>query len=403
LRAAIQEANATDNYAGGNGDPDLIGFAIPGNGPHSIVVGSNLPEIADPVTIDGYTQGNATPETTADDAIENTATNGTTNAVLKIALSGAGGLPTGWGLWVAARDTTIRGLVINDFAYYGINVSTIWHRYLNDTEDTVIEGNFIGTDADGTADAGDQQVGISVQGFSAGTTIGGKTPAAHNLLSGNAAMGLCVCTGGLRVQGNLVGTDKTGATDLGNGGSSTSTVPGTGIFIEDPNNFVADNLVAFNDADGVRVYSSPGNRIVRNSIFSNGGLGINLMGGIEDANGVTANDPDDPDTGANELQNFPVITSAKTARTATTIKGTLNSTPGEYFVVQFFANPSGTDEGKTFIGQTGVSTNSSGDASFTFKPKSKVPVGQNITATATEFVESNTSEFSAPMKVARQR
>lgn len=50
-----------------------------------------------------------------------------------------------------------------------------------------------------------------------------------------------------------------------------------------------------------------------------------------------------------------------------------------------------------------MSTNSSGDASFAFKPKSKVPVGQNITATATEFAESNTSEFSAPTKVARQR
>lgn len=50
-----------------------------------------------------------------------------------------------------------------------------------------------------------------------------------------------------------------------------------------------------------------------------------------------------------------------------------------------------------------MSTNSSGDVSFAFKCKSKVPMGQNITATATEFAESNTSEFSAPTKVARQR
>ena len=122
MRSAIQEANMTSNYIDGpnpppgDGAPDLIEFAISGNGPHTISPASGLPDITDPVTIDGYTQGDSTKDTTADDAIENTATRGT-NAVLKIVLSGTSTETTPWRLLVSAPETTIRGLVINDFLY----------------------------------------------------------------------------------------------------------------------------------------------------------------------------------------------------------------------------------------------------------------------------------------------
>ncbi len=53
-----------------------------------------------------------------------------------------------------------------------------------------------------------------------------------------------------------------------------------------------------------------GARISGNAIYANGGIGINLVGGTEDAQGVTANDPGDGDTGPNYLQNYPVITSS---------------------------------------------------------------------------------------------
>jgi hypothetical protein len=152
------------------------------------------------------------------------------------------------------------------------------------------------------------------------------------------------------------------------------------------------------EANNTVVRGLVGNRISANSIFSNGRLGIDLRGGTENAAGATANDPKDPDQGANDLQNKPVITSAKTVSGTTTIQAKLNSTPTEPFVVEFFSNPSG-NEGQKFIGNKAVSTNSNGNITFSFVPSQPVPVGQSITATATNVVEANTSEFSAPRTV----
>ena len=86
----------------------------------------------------------------------------------------------------------------------------------------------------------------------------------------------------------------------------------------------------------------------------------------------------------------------------TTIQGTLNSIPSsvttQTFTIQFFsspaADPSGFGEGKSFLGETQVETDAIGNASFTFAPAQKVPVGQFITATATNDTTGDTSEFS---------
>jgi hypothetical protein len=96
----------------------------------------------------------------------------------------------------------------------------------------------------------------------------------------------------------------------------------------------------------------------------------------------TPNDPGDADTGPNGLQNKPVISSAKTSSTKTTITGTLASVPNTLYRVEFYSNPSGTDEGKKFLGLKLVSTDASGNATFTFSPASKVAAGQTVTATA---------------------
>ena len=98
-----------------------------------------------------------------------------------------------------------------------------------------------------------------------------------------------------------------------------------------------------------------------------------------DGDGASANDPGDTDEGANHLQYFPVITSAKTSSTATTIKGKLNNQFDSPYIVQFFSNPTSGDEGKTFIGQKTVTTDASGNVTFTSKPGKKVAVGRTRT------------------------
>jgi hypothetical protein len=366
LRAAIQAANERSGA-------DTIRFRISGNGPHTITPGSELPTITRPVTIDGYTQGDSTPGSTADDATENTLAQGT-NANLKIVLHGDGVKNYCYGLNVDANNVVIRGLVINNFEFCGsansssapgIRLSGTGHR---------VEGNFIGTNADGTASDRNAR-GVSLSDAH-DSSIGGTSPEDRNLISGNVRSGVEVSgSSGNAIRNNLIGPDK-------NGG-----------LLDDSN--AVDG--------GVVISSGTGNRILSNSIFSNDDLGIDLRGGVESTEGVTDNDDKDLDTGPNRLQNYPVITSAQTFGNFTSINGTLNSTPStrtktRTFIIQFFSSPSEDPshfgEGQTFLGQTQVTTNRQGNASFGFSPSQKVPVGDFITATATRKDTGDTSEFS---------
>jgi CSLREA domain-containing protein len=370
LRAAIEQANAT---AGA----DTINFNIPGTlGVKTISPTSQLPVITEQVTINGYTQPGASPNTKAvgDDAN------------LLIELDGHNG---GWsGLRITSSNNLVKGLVINAFSLDGVLLSNAG------ATNNHIEGNFIGTDATGTQDLGNGY-GVDVL-QSGGNTIGGPSAGARNLISGNDADGIIILSSGNTVQGNYIGTKKDGASGLGNSGD--------GVDIFSSNNVVGGamlsegNRISSNGDEGVEVGNFTGNVILANSIYANSGLGIDLF-----PDGVTLNDPKDPDIGGNNLQNYPVITRASTlSRGKTAIKGNLGSTPDTKVEVQFFANPKGTDEGKTLIGRRDMSTGADGRVSFTFKLTRKVPRGQAITATATD-PNGNTSEFSAPRKVVRRR
>jgi len=137
--------------------------------------------------------------------------------------------------------------------------------------------------------------------------------------------------------------------------------------------------------------------IRRNSIFDNF-KGIDLCL-------TSPTDPGDTDTGSNGGQNYPVITSAKTSRRATIIKGTLDSEAAQGYALEFFSNPAvSPDEGKTFNAEQGFTTDATTDPdSFSFKLKGaqKIPAGQFVTATATNG-DGDTSEFSVPVRVKRQ-
>ena len=127
------------------------------------------------------------------------------------------------------------------------------------------------------------------------------------------------------------------------------------------------------------------------SIYSNYGIGIDLGG-----DGVTQNTPGGPHSGANDLQNFPVITSAAASASATAVSGTLNSAPTTTYRLEFFGSP-GTDptgygQGRVYIGPSTVTTDGSGNGSFNAVLPQSIPLGWFVSATATDPT-GNTSEF----------
>ena len=408
LRNAIDLANI-------NGGADTIDFA---SGLGTINVGSitglPLPDITEAVTIDSGAQ--------------------------RVELNGTAAGIFANGLSILAPGVIVRGLAINRFASEGILV---------DAANCIIQNNFIGTDPTGTiarpnggdgvfvsssgnmiggtgsADrnliSGNTGIGIEITGdtntilgnfigtdvtgtiarpnagagvfvFGNGNLIGGTGSADRNLISGNTGNGIEITGNNNTIQGNFIGTNVSGSAPLGNSGSGVRT--GTNNNLIGGTSAGAGNTIAFNSASGVDIADGNNNGVLGNSIFSNAGLGIDL----NNDGAITPNDPCDPDTGANGLQNFPILNSATRVGANTAITGTLDSTGTTAFRIEFFSSPacdpSGNGEGQTFIGSTVINPPSVG-CSYVINvtlPVS-VPAGNVITATATD-PSNNTSEFS---------
>jgi hypothetical protein len=297
----------------------------------------------------------------------------------------------GDGLHIHAPHTVIRGLAIGRF-HEGIQVHRPGHHPKGGAHgamanDVRITGCFIGTSASGTQPR-PNQTGIEVHASRA--FIGGDRIDSRNLISGNTGAGIQLVDHAqtdARVLGNWIGTDRTGTTPLGNGGSGILTGQ-SDVHIGGDEIANIANTIRSNSGDGVSVVSGKGTRILTNSISDNGGLGIDL-----NDDGPTPNDASDVDGGANSTQNFPVITVA----TATSVEGTLNSTPNSTFSIRIFSNPGG-DEGRFFRGDPiAVTTDAAGNGTFTFTPDAPIPAGETVTATATSG--DGTSEFSEAVPV----
>jgi len=325
---------------------------------------------------------------------------------------------------------------------------------VNGATGTLIQGNLIGTDASGLLPRGNEFSGIAV--FSGANTIGGSAEGAGNVLSDNGVFGIGIDgTDDNLVEGNLVGLGADGVTALGNRGTSIGGT-GHGIFLKDvngtqvlgntvssnandgillfeasTNNIVsgnrvgtdisgtldrgnasdgidagslssdnliggvtpgAGNLVAFNLDEGVEIEGIR-NAVRRNAIFQNAALGLDLG-----ADGMTANDPDDADIGANNLQNFPEIVSiAGDQQTQLTIDYSVPSstTHSAYPLdIEFFLADADAEEGRRFIGSDLYETDDAGQqVQVVFSPESPVGDGDLVVATATD-ADGNTSEFS---------
>ncbi len=385
LREAILACNNTPN----DGGPDTIRFAIPGPGPHVIVVtNSALPAVFKPTILDAATQPGylGTPVIELDGSSPSLS-QGTENG-LHLAMGSDGSTVQGFaihgfpqdGLLLEASDGhVIRNNYVGlradgitysrDLGRHGISVqnsgsniiggafaSTARQRnvvaratwqgiVLNgaDCSDNIVSGNIVGLDATATAKARNLRNGIHVSNGASFNTIGGVASDFKNLVSGNGTSGIRITdigTTGNIVQNNYIGSDEffSASSSLGNGGA--------GIFIasNSTNNLIGGpdqlyaNWIGFNGSDGVTVIGnqSTGNAILGNVILrDHGGNPIDLVN-----DGITPNDALDVDTGPNDLLNYPVLTASSfdTMTAEVTVDYTLDVPEGDYRV-EFFTSP----------------------------------------------------------------
>ncbi|HVM59223.1 MAG TPA: HYR domain-containing protein [Verrucomicrobiae bacterium] len=237
--------------------------------------------------------------------------------------------------------------------------------------------------------------GDGVQVSSTANIIGGPAAGAGNVISGNTGNGINI-TGAIIsdfstpppdsnvVQGNFIGTDRTGTNNLGN---SLSGVLIDGSFTEALDNVVGGtsagqgNVIVFNGSNGVTVANKAiDNAIFGNSIFTNAALGIELV------------------SGGNNSPNLPVLTAALCSNAGVRIEGSITGyAPTNSVHLEFFSNfscdRSGFGQGETFLGFTNVVTDTNGAATFAAALTNFDLVGDFVTATASDSA-SNTSEFS---------
>lgn len=326
--------------------------------------------------------------------------------------------------------------------------------WINRSSGNKIISNYIGTTVNGQFGLGNGLNGITING-SSDTTIGGAAGTKNglitspmNVISSNGAVGVNIddtsggTSAGSSIQGNFIGTDLTGNAPLGNGkqgivlaSTNSITIGGAGAgqanVISDngddgidllnnttkvtmTNNYISTGLNIklnlFNGGKGIYADATTS----RNNAGGNKGIWNNKGGGYNDVskknhlfdpNSVYDNSGGWPDgsgiiDGPNgDLNGIPIISSATVNPTGTGIivSGSLYSTPNTYFVIEFFGNqqedPSGYGQGQTWLGETAVSTDPNGNASFSNVQLPAV-AGPYLSATATDPSPSgDTSQF----------
>jgi hypothetical protein len=177
-------------------------------------------------------------------------------------------------------------------------------------------GNFIGTAVNGTTALGNADDGVYIL-TAANNIIGGTAPGAGNVISGNGAVGIQIdgtTSSGNVIQGNLIGTDVTGMSRLGNG------------------------------VDGLFINAAPGNTVggplagARNVISANGSSGVQLLSPSAAGNVVQGNLIGTDITGAPRLGNAYGIFENAALRNTIGGRGAAANTVAGNTVANTFAN-----------------------------------------------------------------
>ena len=298
----------------------------------------------------------------------------------------------------AGANNTIGGTTAGSTNVISGNVGSGVWLY-SSTTGTLVQGNYIGTGASGLAAIPNQVHGVALTGGTTTNTIGGTGAAARNVISGNQNVGVRLAT--VTTSGNTIQGNYIGVGANGTAALGNGTF---GVFVDATNTSVggtadgAGNVIANNGSDGVAVV----NTSTGNGILRNA---INANGGlgidlVDD--GVTANDGAKPAGQPNLLMDFPVFTSASLYGTTLTVAGYVGSAPNQ----ATFANArveifkSDNDPSGYGEGQThlGFLTSDANGNVSGAITVSGLVVGDRITGTATDG-SNNTSEFGANVTV----
>jgi hypothetical protein len=396
LRWAIKQANA-------NASVTTINFALSGCPTIMNLASVALPDITTDVTIDGYSQTGSVANVNF----------GRFQATLCVVLNGAGGIATGLHTSGGGR-LTVKGLGFAGFSDAAIR--------LDAGTGNAVFGNQIG----GIGFTVGNSDGVRISGTAADTLVGGESSGADvNMIVGNTGTGVYIdaAAGGNMVTQNLIGVGPTGESTNGNqvgvyifnspgndvdkcvissnsqqgvliAGSSAignrvhlskigTTTNGAyapngaqGVQITFGANGNTIGALAASDDEGNNIYASgdavwvttsggAGNSIRANQqMYSTGGLSMDLG-----AAGATGNDAGDTDTGANNLQNFPVMLHAFRSVSANWAEGVLDGSPNDTFRVDIFWTSccsAGTTRGNAtyYLGHGSILTDASGHAHF---------------------------------------
>ncbi len=307
--------------------------------------------------------------------------------------AGTAAIPNGTGVLLGASNTTIGGTTAatrNIISGNGLAGASGTGLDLAGTADLVL-GNSVGTNVDGSA-ALPNVVGMNLR--LTGSTIGGTTPGAGNIVAGNSGDGIRLdANGSDAIQGNFIGASGGARGNGGNGINILLPAPATPatapLALNDTiggTTFGSGNYLFGNAGAGVALANSTGQGVTglairSNSIAGNGRLGIDLNS-----------------TGA-PIPGYLSITSATpVVAGSTTISGMFRGTPGQRYAVDFFANtapdPSGFGQGQYFLGSATLVPGPGGIAAFSQAFASPLGGQPIVSATVTDPA-GNTSGFSA--------
>jgi hypothetical protein len=290
---------------------------------------------------------------------------------------------------------TVTGAAIGDGSVAGYNWiadnANVGVYIDNAAGGVVVRSNVIGLDSGGTGSAGNaygiylfnsQNNNISYNyidnSTNAGVTLSGIS-ALYNVLQYND----------IGINGNLGNEGNSGAGVVINAGAAYNTIgaPQAGSS--------GGNYIANNGAQGVSITGGGvGNRVLGNYDFANAGLAIDLG-----TAGPTPDDVLDADTGANDMQNFPVMTGAVRSGANVILTGYLRTFANDSFRLDFYRNDTcrtfgGVSRGdaSNYVGHSSVATDANGFGHFSIQ----LPIGfgnVGVISAAATATNGDTSEM----------